>query len=61
MREPAEGLEIDVSQRRPVECLLRLRTAEPRVVVRARIVLAAAEGRANQVIARELQGVASHT
>jgi len=54
MRKPAEALEIDVHQRRALERLLRLRTAEQRVVMRARIVLAAADGRANQVIAREL-------
>ena len=55
MRKPAEALEIDVTQRRALERLLRLRTAEQRVVMRARIVLAAADGRANQVIARELE------
>ena len=45
---------MDVEQRRALERLVRLRTAEQRLVMRARIVLAAADGRANQVIAREL-------
>ncbi|MBI2878400.1 MAG: IS630 family transposase [Candidatus Rokubacteria bacterium] len=55
MRKPAEALDIDVEQRRALESILRLRTAEQRVVMRARIVLSAAAGRANQGIARELK------
>ena len=55
MRRPAEALDLDAEQRRALESILRSRTAEQRVVMRTRIVLSAAEGRANQVIAQELK------
>lgn len=55
MRKAAEALEIDVEQERALQSLVRSRTAEQRVVMRARIILAAADGRANQVIAQELR------
>jgi len=53
---------IDVSDevRRQVESLVRRRTAEQRMVVRARIVLAAADGEENTSIAERL-GVALNT
>ena len=54
MRQPADTLEISSQQRRELESISRLRTAEQRVVMRAQIVLAAAHGEPNQVIAREL-------
>ena len=54
MRKPADALVIRVEQRRDLETILRSRTAEQRVVMRAQIVLAAANGKANQWIAREL-------
>src|SRR3989442_4576854 len=55
MRRPAEALDLDAEQRRALESILRSRTAEQRVVMRTRIVLSAAEGRANQAIAQELK------
>src|SRR5881397_3833890 len=55
MRRPAEALDLDAEQRRALESILRSRTAEQRVVIRTRIVLSAAEGRANQAIAQELK------
>ena len=55
MRKPAEALDLDAEQRRALESILRSRTAEQRVVMRTRIVLSAAEGRANQAIAQELK------
>jgi transposase-like protein len=53
---------IDLSdeERRQLEALVRRGTAEHRLVVRARIVLAASEGAENVVIAKEL-GVALNT
>ena len=54
MRRPADALVLRAEQRRELEAILRTRTAEQRVVLRARIVLAAARGKANQGIAREL-------
>lgn len=54
MRKPAEPLKISDEQRRELERILRSRTTEQRVVMRARIVLAAADGKPNRVIAREL-------
>src|SRR5213593_2864314 len=55
MRRPAEALDLDAEQRRALESILRSRTAEQRVVMRTRIVLSAAEGRANQAIPQELK------
>src|SRR2546427_10244444 len=55
MRRPAEALDLDAEQRRALESILRSRTAEQRVVMRTRIVLSAAEGRANQALAQELK------
>src|SRR6266581_3917020 len=55
MQRPAEALDLDAEQRRALESVLRSRTAEQRVVMRTRIVLSAAEGRANQAIAQELK------
>src|SRR2546428_7867504 len=55
MRRPAEALDLDAEQRRALERILRSRTAEQRVVMRTRIVLSAAEGRANLAIAQELK------
>src|SRR5437867_3270898 len=55
MRRPAEALDLDAEQRGALESILRSRTAEQRVVIRTRIVLSAAEGRANQAIAQELK------
>ncbi|MFH1689282.1 MAG: helix-turn-helix domain-containing protein, partial [Candidatus Eisenbacteria bacterium] len=54
MRKPAEPLKISDEQRRELERILRSRTTEQRVVMRARIVLAAADGKPNRVTAREL-------
>jgi transposase len=54
VRRPADALDLDAEQRRVLERIRRSRTAEQRVVMRTRIVLSAAEGRANQVIAQEL-------
>src|SRR5213594_3222712 len=54
MRKPADALVINAEQRRELETILRSRTAEQRVVMRAQVVLAAANGKANQVIARDL-------
>ena len=55
MRQPAQALSIGLEQRHALEAILRSRTAQQRVVLRVRIVLAAADGRPNQGIARELQ------
>jgi transposase len=54
MREPASALRLTVEQRQRLEGIVRARTAQQRVVTRAQIVLAAADGRANLAIAREL-------
>ena len=54
MRKPADALVLSTEQRRKLEAILRTRTAEQRVVLRAQIVLAGGRGKANQVIAREL-------
>ena len=54
MRKPADALLISAQQRRELETILRTRTAERRVVMRAQIALAAASGKANLLIAREL-------
>jgi len=54
MRKPAEALRINPDQRRDVEAIVRSRTAEQRVVMRAKIIVAAADGVANLVIAHEL-------
>jgi DNA-directed RNA polymerase specialized sigma24 family protein len=57
-----EPVRIDLSdeERRRLESLVRRRTAEQRMVVRARIVLAAAQGEQNTSIAERL-GIALHT
>src|SRR2546426_923631 len=54
MRKPASPLAIRPRQRKALEHIVRSRTAQQRLVVRARIVLAAAEGKANRSLAREL-------
>ena len=54
MRKPASPLAIRPRQRKALQHILRSRTAQQRLVLRARIVLAAAEGEANRSIAREL-------
>ena len=55
MRKPAKALRVSMNQRQALESIVRSRTAAQRVVMRAQIVLAAAEGRANLTIARELR------
>jgi len=55
MQRAAEALQLDVEQRRILESLVRSRTGEQRVAMRARIVLAAAAGKANQAIAHQLK------
>lgn len=54
MRKPASPLAIRPRQRKALQHILRSRKAQQRLVLRARIVLAAAEGKANRSIAREL-------
>lgn len=54
MWKAAEPLKINGEQRRALERMVRSRTAPQRVVLRARIVLAAARGKPNRVIAQEL-------
>src|SRR5437867_7142050 len=54
MRKPASPLAIRPRQRKALQHILRSRKAQQRVVLRARIVLGAAEGKANRSIAREL-------
>ena len=53
-------IELSDEERRNLEALVRRRTAERRMVVRARIVLAAADGEENASIAERL-GVALNT
>src|SRR5881397_185313 len=54
MRKPASPLAIRPRQRKALQHILRSRKAQQRLVLRARIVLAAADGKANRSIAREL-------
>ena len=56
----AERIELSVEQRRVLEGWVRASSTEQRLVVRARIVLLAAQGRSNEEIAREL-GVVRQT
>ena len=53
-------IELSDEDRDQLEALVRRRTAEQRMVVRARIVLAAADGQENATIAEDL-GVALNT
>lgn len=53
-------IDLDADDRRQLQSLVRRRTAEQRMVVRARIVLAAADGEENATIAGRL-GVALNT
>ena len=53
-------IELSDEDRDQLEALVRRRTAEQRIVVRARIVLAAADGEENATIAEDL-GVALNT
>jgi hypothetical protein len=53
-------IELSDAERDQLEALVRRRTAEQRMVVRARIVLAAADGEENATIAEDL-GVALNT
>lgn len=54
MAAPAKRIEVAVEDRRELERIVRSRTAERRMVERARIVLAAAEGRSAARIASEV-------
>jgi transposase len=54
MAAPAKRIEVVVEDRRELERIVRSRTAERRIVERARIVLAAAEGRSAARIASEV-------
>jgi transposase len=54
MAAPAKRIEVVVEDRRELERIVRSRTAERRMVERARIVLAAAEGRSAARIASEV-------
>jgi len=53
-------IDLTVQDRQELEALVGRRRAEQRMVIRARIVLAAAEGRQNALIAERL-GVALNT
>lgn len=55
MRKPAPPLFIRPGQRKALQHIVRSRTAQQRLALRARIVLAAAEGKPNLSIARELK------
>ena len=54
MAAPAKRIEISGEDRRELERIVRSRTAERRALERARIVLAAAEGRSATRIAAEV-------
>ena len=54
MWKPAKSLKVGSEQKRTLETILRSQTTEQRVVLRARIVLAAANGVPNHGIARQL-------
>jgi transposase len=54
MAAPAKRIRVSAEERRELERIVRSRTAERRMVERARIVLAAAEGRSAARIAREV-------
>jgi len=55
MGKPAKPLRVRSEQKRALDSILRSRTTEQRVVLRAGIVLAAARGTPNHGIARELK------
>jgi len=55
MRKAADALAITADERGSLEGIVRSRTTEQRVVMRAQIILAAAEGTANLTIAQHLR------
>jgi len=55
MFTPASGLPLDENQRKRLQFLVRSGKTPQKIVLRARIILAAAEGKPNNAIATELQ------
>jgi transposase len=54
MWKPADSLPVTMEQRKTLEAWIRAKTTPQRIVLRSRICLFAAEGKSNNVIARQL-------